>query len=69
VTLGATEPRPVVVEGEVVVRPLAPLFVRADHRIVDAHALGLFTNLIRDLLANPAALDADTGIVPRPLAA
>jgi chloramphenicol O-acetyltransferase len=69
VTLGATEPRPVVVEGEVVVRPLAPLFVRADHRIVDAHALGLFTDSIRELMADPAAMDAEPEIVPRPLAA
>ena len=69
VTLGATEPRPVVVDGEVVVRPVASLFVRGDHRLVDAHELGLFANTLRSFLANPALIDTETGIAPQPLAA
>jgi hypothetical protein len=69
VTLGATEPRPAVVEGKVAVRPLAPLFVRADHRIVDAHDLGMFANTLRELLSNPALMDRETASVKQPLAA
>lgn len=57
VTMGAIEPRPVAVNGEVVVRPVAPLFVRTDHRLVDAHELGRFTETIRKLLADPSTLD------------
>lgn len=69
VTLGATEPRPVVVDGSVVVRPVAPLFVRGDHRLVDAHELGLFVNTLRSFLANPALMDGESENAPQPLAA
>jgi hypothetical protein len=57
VTLGPTEPRAVVVENQVAVEPSAPLFVRGDHRLVDAHDLGLFTAMVREHLADPAAMD------------
>jgi hypothetical protein len=69
VTLGATELRPIVVDGAVVVRPVAPLFVRGDHRLVDAHELGLFANTLRSFLADPAQMDSETEVSPRPLAA
>lgn len=57
VTLGATEQRPVAENGQVVIRPVAPLIVRADHRIVDAHDLGLFVTTLRDYLADPASIE------------
>lgn len=57
VTMGAVEPRPVVQGGEVVVRPIAPIFVRADHRIVDAHEIGQFAEALRRLIADPALLE------------
>lgn len=57
VTMGAIEPRPAVVNGEVVVRSIAPLFVRADHRIVDAHDIALFAATLRELIGNPAAME------------
>lgn len=69
VTLGATEPRPVVIDGEIVVRRIAPLFVRGDHRMVDAHGLGLFAETLRGLIANPALMEAELEVDPRPLAA
>lgn len=59
VTLGPATPRPVVVDGEVVVRPMAGLFVRADHRLVDARQLALFTGTLVKLLASPPAFDSD----------
>jgi hypothetical protein len=69
VTLGKTEQRPLVVEGRIVVRPTAPLYVRADHRIVDARDLGLFAGTLRDLLADPALMDHEAAPASRPLAA
>lgn len=53
VTMGATEERPVVEKGEVVVRPIAPLFIRADHRIVDATQIGTFAQTLREYLMHP----------------
>lgn len=48
VTLGPAEPDH---RGE----PVAPLFVRVDHRIVDAHQLSQFVGDLRDLLIDPSA--------------
>lgn len=53
VTMGAIEPRPVVHAGEVQIQPVAPLFVRADHRLTDACVLGQFVEAVRTLLAHP----------------
>jgi hypothetical protein len=56
VAFGPTEDRPVVENGAVVIRPLAPLIVRVDHRMGDAVDLGRFTGTIRGYLADPASL-------------
>jgi hypothetical protein len=56
VTMGAIEQRPVAVRGEVVIRPIAPIFIRADHRIVDAHEIGAFAETLRKLLSEPATI-------------
>lgn len=58
VTMGLIEPRPVAVDGEVVVRPVAPLFVRADHRLVDAYEVGAFAETLRRLIADPSQFDS-----------
>lgn len=60
VTMGRAEPRPAVRDGQVVVERLAPLFVRADHRIAHAYLLGQFTETLRQLLANPASMERGT---------
>lgn len=57
VTMGATESRPANWQGQLELRPLAPLFVRADHRVCDAFDLGRFAGTLRELLSNPAALE------------
>lgn len=54
VTMGAIEQRPVVVGNEIVAGPVAPIYIRADHRIVDAHEIGEFAQTLRQLLADPA---------------
>jgi hypothetical protein len=57
VTMGRAEYRPVVRDGAVVADQVAPLFVRADHRIANAYVLGQFTEKLRELLANPAGME------------
>ena len=57
ITMGATELRPVVVDGEIVPRPIAPLIVRADHRLVDAHDMAAFIGTLRDFIASPATTE------------
>ena len=57
VTLGPTAMRPVVIDGEVVARPMASLFVRADHRLVDARQLSAFVSTIVEILTTPENYD------------
>jgi hypothetical protein len=57
VTMGRAEWRPVVRDGSIVADRVAPLFVRADHRIAHAYLLGQFTETIRTLLADPASME------------
>lgn len=52
-TMGPSEPKPVVVDGQVVIRKQAPLFCRLDHRFVNGFQAGAFMNTVRTLLANP----------------
>lgn len=56
IVLGPTEPRPVVEEGQVVVRPVAALIVRIDHRVADAAVLGRFVATLREYLSDPARI-------------
>jgi len=65
VTMGRIEDRPVARNGEVVVRPVAPLFVRADHRVVDAFGLAQFLNKLTRLLADPAQMEPTQEHIPQ----
>jgi pyruvate dehydrogenase E2 component (dihydrolipoamide acetyltransferase) len=58
VTLGPAEPRPVVDGQDIVVRSVAPLFVRVDHRLVNGYQAAGFINTLRSVLHNPQALVA-----------
>ena len=58
ITLGPMEEKVVVRDGQPVVSTVAPLFLRADHRIVDAYQAGRFLATLRDFLQDPAQLDA-----------
>jgi 2-oxoisovalerate dehydrogenase E2 component (dihydrolipoyl transacylase) len=51
--MGSLKPRPVVVDGEVVVRPTMSLTVAFDHRIVDGAAVAAFLGELRDLVEAP----------------
>jgi hypothetical protein len=56
VTMGPSELRPVVSEGAIVIRKQAPLFVRADHRMINGHQAAAFINTLRGYLADPWTL-------------
>ncbi|QDU98652.1 2-oxo acid dehydrogenase subunit E2 [Lignipirellula cremea] len=58
VTMGRIEKKPVVRGGEVVVRPMAPLFIRIDHRLADAFVLAQFLSAISDSLNDPAVMES-----------
>ncbi len=65
ITMGRIEDRPVARNGEVVVRPVAPLFVRADHRVADAYVLAQFLNKLTRLLADPAQMEPTQEHIPQ----
>lgn len=58
VCIGAVRQRPVVVDGEVVARPVLVLTATADHRIIDGAQAARLAAFLRSALAAPATLDA-----------
>jgi pyruvate dehydrogenase E2 component (dihydrolipoamide acetyltransferase) len=60
VLVGAIKKQPVVVDDQVVVRPLLPLMATLDHRFVDGAQLGTMARTLRDVLENPWKLDGLT---------
>ncbi|MGL5825358.1 MAG: 2-oxo acid dehydrogenase subunit E2, partial [Nocardioides sp.] len=59
--IGAVQEKAVVIDGEVVVRPVAVLVATADHRLVDGAHAGHMSDIIRTLLADPDRLDHPAG--------
>jgi pyruvate dehydrogenase E2 component (dihydrolipoamide acetyltransferase) len=57
--VGRVQERPVAVDGEVRVRPILPLAVSGDHRILDGHTLGAFVSEVVELIEDPVLLLAD----------
>jgi 2-oxoisovalerate dehydrogenase E2 component (dihydrolipoyl transacylase) len=51
--MGSLKPRPVVVDGEVVVRPTMSLTCAFDHRILDGAQVAAFLRELRDLIEAP----------------
>jgi pyruvate dehydrogenase E2 component (dihydrolipoamide acetyltransferase) len=49
--------RAVVVDGEVVARPVLVLVATADHRVVDGVHAGRMASVVRELLTHPERLD------------
>ncbi|GAB3683965.1 2-oxoglutarate dehydrogenase complex dihydrolipoyllysine-residue succinyltransferase [Salinisphaera aquimarina] len=52
----ATNDKPVVVDGEIVIRPMMQLALSYDHRLVDGRDAVLFLRTIKELLEDPARL-------------
>jgi 2-oxoglutarate dehydrogenase E2 component (dihydrolipoamide succinyltransferase) len=48
--------RPVVVEGEIVTRPMMYLALSYDHRVIDGAEAGSFLARVRDLIQDPESL-------------
>lgn len=57
VTLGPTNLRAVVTPEGIVSRPVSSLFVRGDHRVMNAAALSAFVNTLVRILEHPAEYD------------
>jgi hypothetical protein len=57
VTMGRIERQPRVDGDRVVVRRVAPVFIRADHRVTDAYVLAQFITTLRKLLADPETME------------
>ena len=55
-TLGPMEPKAVARSDKFVTVNVMPLFLRADHRLVDAQQVGRFLGVVRDLLSHPERL-------------
>ena len=55
--VGAIQDRAVVVDGEVVARPVLVLVATADHRVVDGAHAGQMANIVRELVLHPERLD------------
>jgi pyruvate dehydrogenase E2 component (dihydrolipoamide acetyltransferase) len=51
--VGATQPRPVVADGEVVVRPMMTLTLTVDHRAVDGAPAADFLRMLKAFLEEP----------------
>ena len=60
VTLGTAEKQAVVDGSAVVIRTMAPLFVRVDHRLVNGYQTAAFISTLRSLLEQPGQLAAST---------
>jgi len=52
----ATNQRPVVVDGEIVIRPIMNLALSYDHRLIDGRDAVLFLKAIKELIEDPARL-------------
>ncbi|GAA4404640.1 hypothetical protein GCM10023168_17570 [Fodinibacter luteus] len=55
--VGSVQQRAVVVDGEVVARPVLVLVATADHRVVDGVHAGQLATIVRELVTHPERLD------------
>ena len=53
------EKRPVVVDGEIVIRERMYMSCSFDHRLIDGHVGAAFVQAVKDLLESPALLLAE----------
>jgi len=52
--IGCTVEKPVVIEGQILVRPMMPLSLSCDHRVIDGAPAAEFLGAIKSLMENPA---------------
>ncbi len=53
--VGQVQDRAVVVDGQIVVRPILPLTATLDHRVVDGYQAGLLAQTVKQILEDPGA--------------
>ncbi len=51
--VGRLEERPVVVDGQIVIRPILPLTATLDHRVIDGFQAGRLASTLTQLLSDP----------------
>jgi hypothetical protein len=68
-TLGPIENKVVARGDQFASTGVMPLFLRADHRLVDAYQVGNFLAVVRDLLNHPERLDVPAGEAPQAVSA
>ena len=56
-TVGGVVDRPVVRDGQVVVRPMLPLTLSFDHAVIDGAPAARFTETLRELVESAAVLE------------
>lgn len=56
--VGAIVEKPVVVEGDIVVRPMMNVTLSYDHRVIDGAEAGKFMRTLRNLISNPIIMYA-----------
>ena len=56
--MGAIVEKPVVVEGDIVVRPMMNVTLSYDHRVIDGAEAGKFMRTLRNLISNPIIMYA-----------
>ncbi len=62
VLVGEIQDRPVAIDGQVVVRPMLPLGVTFDHRLLDGYQAGILAKTFRHVIERPReALAAELG--------
>ena len=58
--VGRIADKAVVLNGQIVVRPIMPLCLSFDHRLIDGADSGVFTNHLKEVLETPALLMLDS---------
>ena len=56
VLVGEIRDKPVVVDGEIVVRPILSLHATVDHRVIDGYHAGKLASTVREVLLHPETL-------------
>lgn len=59
ILVGAMKDRPVVIDGEIVIRPTVTITATVDHRFIDGAQLGVLAQEFRQVIENPFAADPD----------
>jgi len=57
VLVGATSKKPVVMDDQLVIRPITNLMFTLDHRLIDGHQAALLYKVVREYLLNPEKFD------------